>query len=92
MPNTSFQKVRRDQVMSDTERKLVRAAQHLVELMPAFTLMLAHRLTKEDHERALPPWFFKLHPFSEKIRQRAEPVQSSSSPIEAGKILEKTPT
>lgn len=69
VPNTSYQKVSRGQILSDAEKRLIKFIQSAIMLLPPSVMKMAHHLTENDNERSLPPWFFKLHPFFENITQ-----------------------
>jgi hypothetical protein len=73
VPNTSFQTVDRRRALSDNEKRLVRAVQRLIEILPHWALTSARRMTRNRRRQSLPWWFFKLHWFnSEDVQQLDE--------------------
>ena len=72
VPNTSFGKVKRSQVLSNSERKLIGRLHRLLQLIPLNVLTLIYRAKKQKRQ-SLPWWFFKLHSFNENAVVSAEP-------------------
>lgn len=67
--NTSFTKIKRGQALSGEEKMMIRFTRHIFELIPLWILNAINKRIKSKKKRNLPPWFFKMHEFSEMTRQ-----------------------
>ena len=72
MPNSSFGKVKRSQILTEGEKKMISGLHRLLQLVPLNVLTLIYRARKQKRQ-SLPWWFFKLHSFNENAVVSAEP-------------------
>jgi hypothetical protein len=77
-PNTSFKDTGRKEVLTESERTLIRCTKPLLNILPLWLFSAMGNLRKKKR-CSLPWWFFKLHSFNEKIKNQTESSKGAST-------------